>query len=52
MDRKDQLHPDDINTVTARKFSEMNGAEKVKHIGKVIAFILTFGFAFPTLFSD
>ncbi len=52
MDQKDQLHPGNINTVNTRKFSNMSGAEKVKHIGKVIAFILTFGFAYPTLFSD
>ena len=43
---------DDINKVRARKFSEMNGSEKLAYIGKVIAFFVTFGFAFPTIFSD
>ena len=52
MDRKEQLQPDNINKVTTRRFSEMSGVEKVRHVGKVIAFILTFGFAFPTLFTD
>ena len=52
MAQKDQLHPDNINTVSTRKFSNMSGAEKLKYIGKVIVFIVTFGFAFPTLFSD
>lgn len=52
MDRKNQLQPENINKVTARKFSEMSGIEKVKHIGKIIVFILTLGMAFPTLFSD
>ena len=49
---KDQIHPDNINTVKTRKFSDMNGSEKLIYLGKVIVFIITFGFAFPTLFSD
>ena len=35
-----------------RKFSEMSGSEKLKHVSKVIIFFISFGFAFPSLFSD
>ena len=35
-----------------RKFSEMSAGGKLVHIGKIIVFLITFGFAFPTLFSD
>ena len=47
-----ELHPDNINAVRGRKFSDMNGSEKLVYLGKVIVFIVSFGFAFPTLFSD
>lgn len=52
MDRKDELLSDNINKVTGRKFSQMTGMEKIKHIGKVIVFILTAGMAYPNIFSD
>lgn len=48
----DVLHPDHINMVTGRKYSEMNGNEKIKHIGKVVVFILTGGMVYPNIFSD
>ena len=35
-----------------QKFSEMSLVGKLVHIGKVILFLASFGFAFPTLFSD
>lgn len=34
-----------------QKFSEMNFGGKIVHIGKVILFFVSFGFAFPTIFS-
>ena len=52
MKEKDQLHPDQVNQVKSRKFSDMNGLEKVTFVGKVILFLITGGFAFPTIFSD
>ena len=52
MSQKDQMHPDRINEVRARKFSDMSGMEKLKFIGKVCLFIISGGFAFPTIFSD
>lgn len=36
----------------AQRFSEMNGSGKMAFIGKVVMFVITFGFAFPTLFGD
>jgi hypothetical protein len=43
---------DDVNKVKSKPFSQMNAIEKVRHIGKVVVFFLTFGFAFPNVFSD
>jgi len=42
----------DVNAVTAKPFAQMTAFEKIKHVGKVIVFILSFGFAFPSIFSD
>lgn len=50
MKPNDKAH--DVNAVTVKPFSKMTGVEKMKHIGKVILFLLTFGFAFPDVFSD
>jgi hypothetical protein len=44
--------PAAINKEPERKYSEMTGAGKLIHIGKVIVFIISFGFVFPTIFSD
>ena len=52
MKQTDKTHPDSINAVHTKPFAQMTGVEKLKHIGKVILFVLSFGFAFPTLFSD
>ena len=52
MDQKDDLKPGDVNAITGRKFSEMKGLEKATFVCKVIVFVLTFGFAFPNIFSD
>lgn len=41
-----------INAVSGRKFSKMSSGEKLRHVGKVIVFLLTFGFAFPNIFSE
>ena len=35
-----------------QKFSEMNALGKLKHIGKVIIFLVSFGFIFPNIFAD
>lgn len=35
-----------------QKFSEMSAGGKLAHIGKAILFFISFGFAFPSLFSD
>ena len=36
----------------ARRFSDMSVLEKIAHVCKVIAFIVTFGFAYAKIFSD
>lgn len=52
MNPKDKTHAADVNAVTTKPFSSMTATEKVKHVAKVIVFILTFGFAYPNVFSD
>jgi len=34
------------------KFSEMSTGGKLAHIGKIVIFVISFGFAYPSLFSD
>jgi hypothetical protein len=34
------------------KFIDMTAGEKVVFLGKSLVFILTFGFAFPTIWSN
>jgi len=52
MAKIDQQVRTGAGAVATEKFSEMSMGGKLKHIGKVILFICSFGFAFPTLFSD
>jgi hypothetical protein len=47
---KDSLK--DINVVSGKPFSQMSGGEKAQHIGKVFIFIITAGFAFPTILTE
>ena len=42
---------DDVNVITSKPFSEMSRMEKVKHVAKVIVFLLSFGFVFPNILS-
>jgi hypothetical protein len=42
----------DVNTIAAKPFSQMTGMEKMKHVGKVIVFLLSFGFIFPNILSE
>lgn len=37
---------------TSIPFSKMNGSQKLAFIGKAFIFFITWGFAYPTLFSD
>ncbi len=37
---------------TTVAFSKMSIGGKIAHIGKACIFFLTFGFAFPNIFSD
>ena len=40
------------NAAQDPKFSEMSVFGKIKFIGKVVVFLLSFGFIFPNIFSD
>lgn len=35
-----------------RTFNQLSSSEKMSFVGKVCVFVITFGFAFPTLFMD
>jgi hypothetical protein len=39
-------------TATDAKWKDMNFATKIVFIGKLMVFIASFGFAFPTLLND
>jgi len=52
MNPNDKVSPKNINTVSGKPFSQMSAGEKVAHIGKMIVFFITAGFAFPTIFTD
>ena len=52
MNPNDKFSPKNINAVATKPFSEMSAGEKAQYIGKVIVFLLTAGFAFPTILSE
>lgn len=35
-----------------RTFNQLSSREKMSFVGKVCIFVITFGFAFPTIFMD
>ncbi|MGE5523333.1 MAG: hypothetical protein ACM3SS_06440 [Rhodospirillaceae bacterium] len=35
-----------------KSFGELDSSGKLAYVGKVLVFLVTFGFAFPTIFSD
>lgn len=39
-------------TEAQKKFSQMGLFGKLKHIGKVFVFLITFGFVYPHIFND
>lgn len=47
-----ETQPDQINKVTSQKFSDMSGLDKLIFLGKVVVFVCSGGFMYPTLFSD
>lgn len=42
----------DTESGAATRFAQLSLFGKIKHIGKVIIFLASFGFAFPNIFSD
>jgi hypothetical protein len=39
-------------TASRKKFRDMTQSEKAAHVGKVFLFLLTFGFAYPSILLD
>jgi len=52
MSPHDEISSKSINAVSTLPFSQMSIAGKACHIGQVIVFFATAGFAYPTIFSD
>ncbi len=52
MSDKPAQKADEINAVSGKSFAKMTAMGKITHVGKVILFFLSFGFAFPSIFSD
>lgn len=52
MDPNHEVSRKNINVITSKPFSQMSGSEKAQHIGKIFVFLITCGFAFPTILSD
>lgn len=50
---RDQLQrPVNVNTVSGVAFSRMTAFGKIRYVGKVMLFIVTFGFAYPNIFIE
>lgn len=47
-----QDHAGEDSAAPPVKFNEMNFWQKCAHLGKVILFLLTLGFAFPNILDD
>lgn len=44
--------PNDVAAPPSLSFWKMNGAQKGRHLLKLVVFLCTFGFAFPNVFED
>jgi len=42
----------DVNTIAGKPFSSMTGMEKAKRVGKLVVFLVSFGFIFPNILSE
>jgi len=40
------------NSAAPKRFAQLTFFGKIVHIGKVVVFLASFGFAFPNIFSD
>jgi hypothetical protein len=40
------------NATQDPKFADMSSFGKIKFVGKVVVFLLSFGFIYPNIFSD
>ena len=39
-------------TASGKQFKDMTQSQKMAHVGKVFLFLLTFGFAYPSILHD
>jgi hypothetical protein len=52
MSKKNEAAQGSTAAASSKKFKDMDGAEKVKFVGKVFVFLLTAGFAYPHILQD
>ena len=46
------MSQDKLPVSAPKLFSDMNAGEKLAHLGKIVVFLATFGFAYPNIFSE
>jgi hypothetical protein len=52
MSEQAKVTPKGVADSPSLSFWKMNGAQKTRHLLKVVVFLCTFGFAFPNVFED
>lgn len=52
MSNQEQAAQGSAATASRKKFENMNSSEKAAHVGKIFLFLLTFGFAYPSILQD
>ncbi len=52
MSTQNQAAQGSAATAGSKKYKSMTTSEKTAHIGKVFLFLLTFGFAYPSILHD
>ena len=52
MENQKPAAPQPIPVSTGKAFADMEGAEKITFLGKVVVMLITGGFAFPNVFVE
>jgi len=52
MEHSESQQPVNVNVVGATDYGRLSMAGKFKRVGKVILFLVTFGFAYPNILLD
>ena len=52
MERDDSTQPVNVNVLNPSDFSRLTTRGKLRRIGKVLLFLVSFGFAYPNILLD